>query len=665
MCGVCGSYNYRDGNPVDPAVLRAMCDSLVHRGPDDEGAHVEGSLGLAMRRLAIVDPASGQQPLYSEDGQIVLVANGEIYNSPALRAELIARGHTFKSGSDCEVVVHLYEELGDACLERLQGMFGLALYDRRRRRLLLARDRLGIKPLYYADVGGTLRFGSEIKALLQDPGLERRLDPRGVHHYLSLNYVPAPYTLLRGVRQLLPGECLTCDAAGVQRRTYWDLRFGGGDAALGEAEWARRLRDKLAQCVASHLMSDVPFGAFLSGGIDSSAVVGLMTEALGGPVQTFSVDFAEKSYSEARFAQLVADRFGSQHHLLQASPAVVDLLPTLIWHADDPLADSSMLPVYLVSEFARRRVTMVQTGDGADELFAGYETYQAHYIRRLYRMVPGWIRRKLIAEAVGRLPVSMTKVSLDFKAKRFVAGAELDAEAAHFWWRQILSSSAKMELYSDAFREQLHESERDKGTLELYRGYFSRSGTADPLDRMLYVDTRFYLPSDMLVKVDRMTMANALEARVPFLDHELAELAASIPASIKFSRLRKKHVLKRALRGLLPPQILDRKKAGFNVPINAWLAGELRPLAERILAPEQLERVGCFRPAVVGRMLAEHQQRRADHSFALWGLICLQLWHGLFVEPASVEPPSEVAQRWRSHLRPERAAPWPGLASAS
>jgi asparagine synthase (glutamine-hydrolysing) len=458
------------------------------------------------------------------------------------------------------------------------------------------------------------------------------------------------------VEQLLPGECLECSAAGVRRWRYWDLRFEP-DQGPGEAEWARRVRDKLAECVSSHLMSDVPFGAFLSGGVDSSAVVGLMSQAMGRSVSTFSVDFAEQSYSEARFANLVAARFGSDHHLLRAEPEVVSLLPTLIWHADDPLADSSMLPVYLVSEFARRHVTMVLTGDGADELFAGYDTYLAHYLQRLYRLVPGPLRRRVLRPLAHRLPVSLIKVSLDFKAKRFVEGAELDPEAMHFSWRRILDEEEKRALYTPRLREVLAGA---PPTVELYRDCFARSATGDHLSRMLYVDSRLYLPSDMLVKVDRMTMANALEARVPFLDHELVELSARVPSSILFQRGRKKHLLKRALRELLPAPVLRRRKAGFNVPVNAWLAGALEPFAREVLSPERLARSDCFQPGAVARLLDEHVARRRDHSYGLWGMICFQLWHELFLAPRVVEAPAEVRRRWAAHLAPPPAPPAPG-----
>ncbi|HEU4365192.1 MAG TPA: asparagine synthase (glutamine-hydrolyzing), partial [Candidatus Krumholzibacteria bacterium] len=547
---------------------------------------------------------------------------------------------------DIEPIVHLYEEIGDEVPTRLRGMFALALWDGPRRRLLLARDRLGVKPLYYADTGEMLVFGSEIKSILAHPSLRRRVDPETLHHYLSLNYVPAPRTMVEGVRQLRPGELLVCDASGPRTREYWDLRFQAEDG-VGEDEWARRVRDKLDEATRIRLVSDVPFGAFLSGGIDSSAVVAMMAGALSEPVKTFAIDFTEKSFSEAGHAARVATRYRTEHHVRTASVEVVELIDDLIWYADDPLADSSMIPVYLVSQFAREHVTMVLTGDGGDEAFAGYPTYNAHFIRALYRKIPGPVRRNVVRRLAQALPVSHSKVSFDFRAKRFVAGAELDPEESHFWWRVILSESAKRDLYTPALRAQVG----DRPTSELYREHFERSGTDDPLSRMLYADTRFYLPADMLTKVDRMSMANGLEARGPFLDHELMELAARIPSAIKFRGRRQKYILKRAVAPLLPPEILRRRKAGFNVPVAAWLHGAFGDYARTVLAPDRVAAAGFFRPEAVRRLLDEHAASRADHSFAIWGLVCFQLWYERFIAPSEVAPPRAVRERWRIPVR--------------
>jgi asparagine synthase (glutamine-hydrolysing) len=402
------------------------------------------------------------------------------------------------------------------------------------------------------------------------------------------------------------------------------------------------VRDKLDEATRARLVSDVPFGAFLSGGIDSSGVVAMMAGAMREPVKTFAIDFEEESFSEAAHAARVASLYHTEHRVRTATIDVVDLIDALVWHADDPLADSSMIPVYLVSRFAREHVTMVLTGDGGDEAFAGYPTYNAYFVRRLYRRVPAFVRRHIVRRVVESLPVSSERVSFDFRARRFVGGAELEAEEAHFWWRAILSETAKRALYTEAFRARIDA----PPTARLYRDHFERSGTDDPLSRMLYADTRFYLPADMLTKVDRMSMANALEARGPFLDHELMELAARIPSSIKFKGHRQKYILKKALEPLLPRDILRRRKAGFNVPVAAWLHGELGRRAREVLSADRLAAAGFFRPEVVRTLLDDHAARRADHSFAIWGLFCFQLWYERFIAPARVEPPRDVAQRW-------------------
>lgn len=642
MCGICGIFHYDGRSDADPTVLTAMSDMITHRGPDDSGQFVDGPVGIGMRRLSIIDLGTGQQPIFNEDRSLALVCNGEIYNFRDLRAALAARGHRFTTSGDIEPLVHLYEDVELDLPVHLRGMFAIALWDAKRRRLLLVRDRLGVKPLYFSDAGKTLVFGSEVKALLRHPTVRREVDPDALHHYLSLNYVPAPLSMMRGVRQLAPGEMLVCDAGGVRTRPYWDLRFQP-EHGVSEDEWARRVRDKLEEATRIRLVSDVPFGAFLSGGVDSSAVVAMMARNLPDPVRTFSIDFEEASFSEGEHAERVARLYRTEHRSRVAQSDWVDLVDELVWYADDPLADSSMIPVYLVSAFAREHVTMVLTGDGGDEAFAGYPTYNAYFVRELYRRVPAPIRRHLVRRVVEALPVSSAKVSFDFRAKRFVSGAELGAEEAHFWWRAILSEDAKRDLYSDAFRERLAHA---RPTADLYREHFERSGTDDPLSRMLYADTRFYLPADMLTKVDRMSMAHALEARGPFLDHQMVELAARIPSDVKFKGRKQKYILKKALAPLLPASILHRKKAGFNVPVGAWLHGEFGTRAREVLAPDRVAAAGFFRPDGVRRLLDEHAARHADHSFPIWGLFCFQLWYERFVAPEHVVPPAAVARRW-------------------
>jgi asparagine synthase (glutamine-hydrolysing) len=401
VCGICGIFHYRDGLNADAAVLRRMTDVLTHRGPDDSGHHVAGPVGLGMRRLSVIDLSTGQQPIHSEDGSLVIVCNGEIFNFREIRKSLA--GRRFVTSGDIEPMLHLYHDDGDAMPLRLRGMFAIALWDARRSRLLLVRDRLGVKPLYYADTGRAIVFASEIKAILQHPAIAREVDPETLHHYLSLNYVPAPLTMLRGIRQLGPGELLTCDANGVDTRSYWDLKFEV-ETGVGEDEWARRVRDKLDEATRIRLVSDVPFGAFLSGGVDSSAVVASMAGAMSEPVKTFAIDFDEKSFSEGKHAARVAALYHTEHRVNTATIDVVGLLDSLVWYADDPLADSSMIPVYLVSRFAREHVTMVLTGDGGDEAFAGYPTYNAWFLRELYRRVPAFVRRGLVRRGGGFPP---------------------------------------------------------------------------------------------------------------------------------------------------------------------------------------------------------------------------------------------------------------------
>lgn len=624
MCGICGFYNF-DGRPADGAVLSGMNSAITHRGPDDEGYYVSGPVGLAMRRLSIIDLATGAQPMSSRSGDLHIVYNGEVYNFNELRDELVAKGHLFVTTSDTEVVLHLYEEEGPACLRKLNGMFAFCIWDSKKKRLFLARDRVGIKPLFYYRDRERIVFGSELKSIVKHPGVPVSVDMQALYDFLSLNYMPVPSTALSGVLQVPPGHYMVAAADGVSLHQYWELSFS--EEAGSPDEHAGRVAELLKRAVRRRLVSDVPFGAFLSGGVDSSIVVGLMSELMDEPVKTFSIGFEEKSFSELPNAREVATLFKTDHHELTVKPDMARLLPKIVWHSDEPSADSSAIPVYYVSELARRHVTMVLTGDGGDEVFAGYETYVAQDVMRLYRMLPGFLRRGVIAPLVRRLPVSMTKVSLDFKAKRFVAGAELDPMEAHFSWRRIFSEADKAELFEPAALDSF----KPLNTYRFYEEKFRQTPGLPMLNRMLFVDTRLYLPSDMLVKVDRMSMANSLEARVPLLDHELIELAAKIPANQKLRRWDKKHMLKMAGSRTVPKRILSRKKQGFNVPVNVWLGGELRELAMDTLSEKNVRDMGLFRPAYVKRLLDEHLSMRKDNSFQLWGLITFFIWHDLFV----------------------------------
>ena len=629
MCGICGVLHF-DGQSPSAEVLSDMTDLLRHRGPDGRGTHIDGPVGLGHRRLAIIDLSSaGAQPMTNEDGTLRVVFNGEIYNFAEIRAQLEKHGHVFRSDSDTEVILHGYETWGVDCLARFNGMFAFALWDSVRQRMWLVRDRLGIKPLFYLRRPDRLLFASEIKAILCDPTVERRVDLTALHHFLSLNYTPTPHSLFSGVRQLLPGHYLLVDADGrCQDHSYWDLTYA--ERTVGnEPELIERFEALLAAAVKRRLVSDVPLGAFLSGGVDSSAIVYWMSQQQEQPVKTFSIGFHEKSFNELGYARRIADSCRTEHRERIVTPDAADILPKIVWHAEEPTADSSMLPLYYLAEMTRKKVTVALAGDGADEILAGYETYQAYYAAQLYQMIPGAIRRHLIKPLVDWLPISYDNVSLDFKLKRFVRGAELDSEAGHAYWRIIFDEAAKRELYTASLRKALNGAD----TLELYRAEFANADAIHPLERMLYVDTRFYLPNDMLIKVDRMTMAHSLEARVPFLDHQLVEFVASLPPHLKLKQWRiKKYLLKAALQRRLPQASLWRKKQGFNVPKARWFRGGLREFAFDNLSPQQVQRMELFRPEGVSRLLDDHVAGRRDNSHQIWGLLCLSLWWQQFIE---------------------------------
>lgn len=623
MCGITGVLNL-SGASVGHFLLRQMTTLLAHRGPDGDGFFVDGPIGLGHRRLRIIDLSErGKQPLSNEDGTVWVTFNGEIYNYRELRADLTKRGHVFHSNTDTEVVVHAFEEEGIACLKRFNGMFAFGLWDARQRKLYLVRDRVGIKPLFYYLDSEWLIFASEIKAVLCHQAVERRVDLKALHTFLSLNYTPAPYTLFEGVKQLLPGHYLVCDSAGnVSEHEYWDLEYTLDDTH-SEGEFVGRFQKLLQEAVRKRLMSDVPFGAFLSGGLDSSSIVYCMAQCLDAPVETFSIAFAEDSYDESAYARAVAHCCQTQHHERVVRPDAVEVLPRIVWHAEEPTADSSMIPMYYLARMAREQVTMVLSGDGADETLAGYETYQAYYLARLYRLLPGWIRQRLLAPLVNALPVSDAKVSWDFKLKRFVRGAELGDERGHAYWRTIFDEEAKRLLYRPEVREALCGEE----TFDLYRTYFEKANDWHPLNRLLYVDTRFYLPNDMLVKVDRMAMAHGLEARVPFLDHELVEFLATVPPRFKLRRLmHKKYLLKCAMQERLPRQVLSRRKQGFNVPKGIWIKNELKVFVADTLSRRNISAMGLFEPNVVADLLTEHWRSQKDNSHQIWGLLVFTLW---------------------------------------
>jgi len=632
MCGIHGLIRL-DGQGVEAQTLSAMGDVTRHRGPDDEGMHLDGACGIAMRRLSIIDVSGGHQPLSNEDGSLWLVCNGEIYNYRELRAELQAQGYRFKTASDSEVLLHLYDSCGDEFVHRLNGMFDFALWDARRRRLLIGRDRLGVKPLYVLQDHQRVAFASEAKALLTLPGVSAELDTSVLAGYLHLGYVAAPGCIFKGIRKLPPATLLSVENGQVRESRYWRLpeRIERG---VSEREWVARVRAQIEESVRMQMVADVPIGAFLSGGVDSSAVVGFMARHSQQPIRTYAIGFeggeAEALYNELPHARRVAELFGTQHREIVVKPDVVGLLPNLLWHMDEPLADTAFITTYLVSGFAREDVKVILSGVGGDELFGGYRRYLGgHYAGRLRRF-PQWMRRGA-AFAAERLPADRHSAALNTLrlAKGFLASAEMSDDERYRSYLQVLDRASVAALM-------LHPQVAAADPLTLA---FSGAGAQDELNRMFAVDAETQLPDDLLLLTDKMSMAVSLECRVPLLDHALVELAASMPTAIKVKDGRLKHIMKAALGELLPADILDRKKRGFGTPMGAWLKGDLAPLMRELLSPASIEVRGLFRPPEVAALIAAHRANRMDGTDRLLTLINLEIWARMYLdgrEPADV-----------------------------
>jgi len=617
MCGICGSYDYTRGRAPDRAVLEQMNQALVHRGPDGGGIHVDGPVGLAARRLAIIDLAHGDQPMLTDDGQVCVVQNGEILNHLELRRELEQAGARFRTQCDTEVLLHLYLRHGPDFVSRLRGMFAVALWDRRQRTLLLARDRFGIKPLYYQDGDGSLSFASELKSLLRQPAFSRRVDRDALHAYLAFNSIPAPLTIFAQARKLAPGHLLRCGPDGVKVTRYARPAPAPAAALRRETpgELAEELRTRLQDSVSAHLLADVPVGVLLSGGVDSSVLAALAATASSERVSTFSIGFRERTFNELDLARQVAERYGTDHHELVVSPHIADLLPKLVAAFDEPFADSSAVPTFLVSELASSQVKVVLSGEGGDELFGGYETYAAHQLAE--RFGPAATR---LAPLIERLPSSSRRVSLEYRAKRFARAAALPALERHHGFKEIFSAAQCDRLLLAQWRDPAAD------PLAGWRRRFEETESAPLLARLQDIDLGIYLADDLLVKTDRMSMFHSLEARVPYLDPVVAELALALPTSLKVRGLSKKRLLRRAAGPLIPPSILRARKRGFSIPAAAWLRGELAPLARELLGAERTRQQGYFEPAAVRELLDDHLARRQDYSRQLWGLMSFSLW---------------------------------------
>jgi asparagine synthase (glutamine-hydrolysing) len=617
MCGICGIATTH--GVADVETLRSMSDLLVHRGPDSAGEHVDGGVALAARRLSILDLEHGDQPIANEDGSCVVVQNGEIYNYPELRRELERAGHALRTRCDTEALVHLYEEHGVGFAERLRGMFAVAIWDASRRRLVLARDRYGIKPLYYRHAGDELRFASELRAL---PRGEIDLD--AVEAFLAFNSIPAPYSILRDVRKLPAGHVLVWEDGAVRLERYArpgpaiadEIRTGD------EAELVEELRARLRDSVRAHLLSDVPVGVLLSGGVDSAALAALAAQETPEAVHTFTIGFAERSFDERADARLVAERYGTEHHELLVRPEPELLLRALADTFDEPFADSSALPTYLVSQLAADHVKVALSGEGGDELFGGYYTYAADLFAD--RVAP---LARIARPLVEALPASTRKASLDYRAKRFVRAAHLPPLERHHGWKEIFSVEARSELTGRG---------ATFDPVDVYRARYAETTGAPQLARLQDVDFGVYLVDDLLVKTDRASMAHSLEARVPFLDPLVTSLAFALPTRLKVRGLAKKVLLRKAVEPLVPSEVVHGRKRGFSIPAAAWLRGELEPFARDTLSPENLRRQGLFQPEPVARLLDEHVAGREDWSRQLWGLLAFTLWYERHVEQ---EPP--------------------------
>ena len=626
MCGIVGVIR-NDRSDVDRDVVARMCAAIRHRGPDEEGFYFNGSVGLGMRRLSIIDLKSGQQPIHNQDRTAWIVFNGEIYNYRELRDKLEKLGHTFYTNSDTEAIVHAYDRYGTDCPKHLRGMFAFAIWDERTQELFLARDRVGKKPLLYAQVNGQFIFGSEFSALLLHPDVSREVHPEAIHHYLSFMCVPAPLTAYRAIRKLEPGHSLRYSKGEIRTERYWQPDFSR-KLNLSEQEAGERTIELLRDAVKVRLMSEVPLGAFLSGGIDSSAVVALMSEESSTPVKTFSIGFEEQDFSELHHARRVAEHVGADHHEFIVRPDALEVLPILVEHYGEPYADSSAIPTYYVARETRKHVTVALNGDGGDESFAGYERYAAMQLAERYRRIPAPLREVVLRRAIEAIPSSSTQRGRVRDVKRFIQSASLPKVERYLRWVSVFDAAAKHELYSESFIRQTDEA----SAARLLDPWFARANGASIVDAVLLTDIMTYLPNDLLVKVDIATMANSLEARSPFLDHHVMEFAASLPAKYKLRGLTTKYLLKRVLQKLLPAENLNRRKMGFGVPIGHWLRGKLQPfLRETILADAALKR-GLFKQETVRRLVEQHAGGERDYSHQLWTLLMLELWFQRFID---------------------------------
>ena len=621
MCGICGVVHSQADRLIDEGILRQMNEVIRHRGPDDDGYFINSQAGLGMRRLSIIDLVTGDQPVTNEDEAIWLVFNGEIYNYKSLHADLVANGHRFVTKSDTEVIVHAYEEFGDRCPEYFNGMFAFALWDAPRRRLMLARDHVGIKPLYYWIGKDQIVFGSELKSVITHPDVPREIDLWALDQFLTLEYIPTPRTIFKGINKLPAGHRLIYEEGQAQIEQYWDIPERA--TPTDEEMIIEVLTGLIDDSVKMQLMSDVPLGAFLSGGIDSSTVVASMSRSSNLPVRTFSIGFDDATYNELPYARAVASRYKTQHTEEILEPDIADLAERLVRHLDEPFGDFSIFPTYLVSEVARREVKVVLSGDGGDELFGGYDTYVAQDMDRYYRYLPSTFRRSILPALMAQIPPRPAKKGLINKTKRFVEGAALPSSWQHTRWMMFMTQEDKLALYQPEVLASL-DGQDSAAVLE---DHFSRIARMDGLAQQQYVDIKTYLVDDILTKVDRMSMAVSLETRVPLLDYRIVEFAVNLPPQTKLYRGQTKRILKQAMEDRLPYDVLHKPKQGFSIPLKNWLRGPLKPLMMDLLSYERVNGRGYFNAECVSEWVTEHINGTMNHSHRLWALMVFELWN--------------------------------------
>lgn len=627
MCGIVG-FVYKEKRPAEREILENMNHAIFHRGPDEDGFFLKDNIALAMRRLAIIDLAGGQQPIFNSDRTKAIVFNGEIYNYQELRKELLENGHKFYTNSDTEVIIHLYDEYGPDCLQYLRGMFAFAIWDDVEKSLFIARDRVGKKPLLYShQPKGDLIFGSEFSALLQHPAVGREVDYEAIDSYMTYLCVPAPKTAFKQIRKLEPGHWLLWKNGEIKTERYWLPDFNNKikiSAKEAEQETLRLLRES----VKMRMISEVPLGAFLSGGVDSSAVVALMAEVSEKPVKTFSIGFEEQDFSELKYAKKVAKHVGAEHHEFIVKPDALEVLPLLVEHYGEPYADSSAIPTYYVSRETRKHVTVALNGDGGDESFAGYERYVAMNLAEKYHKIPKILRKSVIEKGINLIPTSEFKRSRLRDGKRFIKAASLSKVERYFRWMGSVQDDSKTELYSPNFKSGIAAN----AAIDTLAVWFAKANGAGIVDTSMFVDQMTYLPNDLLVKVDIASMANSLEARSPLLDHKVIEFAASLPQHIKLKSTETKSLLKRVAAKLVPAEVIYRKKMGFGVPIGHWFRGEMKEFLRENLLSERFANRGLFKQDVIQRLVHEHTNSEKDHVWQLWTLLMLELWFQRFID---------------------------------